>query len=290
MATPTIPLDDALLFFGGPYSNLAATEAMREEATRLGISRHRTVCTGDLVAYCAEPRETVDLIRDWGIQVVMGNCEESLAAGSSDCGCGFEEGSACALLSDAWFPYASRLINQAQRQWMSQLPRSIHLTIGEWRVQVVHGSPSSINQFVFASTSRAEKCAALADAEDDCEILVAGHCGIPFGEQIDGQYWLNSGVIGMPANDGTADGWYLLLYPTTEGLEACWRRLSYDWKRTVAVMTSRGLLGGYREALQTGCWPSMDILPTRERQQRGLPLSPRTLPIRHTRGAFKTTA
>ena len=25
----------------------------------------------------------------------MGNCEESLAEGSSDCGCGFEEGTRC---------------------------------------------------------------------------------------------------------------------------------------------------------------------------------------------------
>ena len=30
----------------------------------------------DVVAYCAEPVETVALIRDWGCAVVMGNCED----------------------------------------------------------------------------------------------------------------------------------------------------------------------------------------------------------------------
>ena len=33
--------------------------------------------------------------------------------------------------------------------------------------------------------------------------LVAGHCGLPFTQTIDGRLWHNPGVIGMPANDGT---------------------------------------------------------------------------------------
>ena len=41
-----------LLFFGGPYSNLEATEALLAEAVRLGIPPERIICTGDLAAYC----------------------------------------------------------------------------------------------------------------------------------------------------------------------------------------------------------------------------------------------
>jgi hypothetical protein len=96
-------LDGPVLAFGGPYSNLRATRALHSEARRLGIPPERCLCTGDLVAYCAEPLETVDLIRSWGCPVVLGNCEEGLGRGADDCGCGFADGSACQVLSRRWF-------------------------------------------------------------------------------------------------------------------------------------------------------------------------------------------
>ena len=82
-------LEGPLLLFGGPYSNLQATRALRAEAERLGIPPARVICTGDVVAYCGDPAATVDEIRDWGCHVVLGNCEESLGRDGEDCGCGF---------------------------------------------------------------------------------------------------------------------------------------------------------------------------------------------------------
>lgn len=35
------------------------------------------------------------------LPLIAGSCEENLAAGALDCGCGFEEGTACDLLSRA---------------------------------------------------------------------------------------------------------------------------------------------------------------------------------------------
>jgi hypothetical protein len=58
-------VDETMLVFGGPYSNYAATAAMQTRAVDLGISAERIICTGDIVAYCGEPCETLDLIRDW---------------------------------------------------------------------------------------------------------------------------------------------------------------------------------------------------------------------------------
>ena len=68
---------EKLLVFGGPYSNLAATMALQARARELDIPAERIICTGDIVAYCAEPEQTIELIRDWGIHGVMGNCEEA---------------------------------------------------------------------------------------------------------------------------------------------------------------------------------------------------------------------
>src|SRR4029077_14100100 len=85
-------VDKPLMVFGGPYSNLEATRAVLDEAARLSISPGRIVCTGDVVDYGADAAATVDLVRDRVGHVVMGNCEQSLAAGSDDCGCWFPTG------------------------------------------------------------------------------------------------------------------------------------------------------------------------------------------------------
>ena len=114
--------DSSLLLFGGPYSNLQATQALFDQVRLRGIAADHVICTGDVVAYCAAPVETVARVRASGCTVVAGNCELQLAAGAMDCGCGFDEGSACDLLSAGWFAHATARVGQAERQWMAGLP------------------------------------------------------------------------------------------------------------------------------------------------------------------------
>jgi predicted phosphodiesterase len=264
-----------VIVFGGPYSNLAATQAMRALAGSKQIPASNCICTGDLVAYCGQPLETVELIRDWGVAVVMGNCEESLAQTAPDCGCGFDSGTACATLSDQWYRFAAQRIDAATRTWMRQLPRMIEFEIQHRKVCVIHGGVRRINQFIYPSTSQSEKLSQFTDQQ--ANIIIGGHSGLPFGESLGQSYWLNSGAIGMPANDGTPDGWYLLLDPDGGRLHACWHRLQYDALSEQQVMLERGLDNGYAQALLTGLWPSMDVLPTEERSMRGQPLRPESM-------------
>jgi predicted phosphodiesterase len=259
-------IDSTLLIFGGPYGNLAATEAMRSKAKALGISADHIICTGDLVAYCAEPQQTVDLIRDWGIHVVMGNCEESLAMSQMDCGCGFEAGSACSVLSVAWYEYANQHVSRDSRRWMNDLPRSIELQVENHRFRIVHASVTSINQFIFASTPVEAKRRQILEADVDC--VIGGHSGIPFGQDIEEMLWLNAGVIGLPANDGSSDGWFMLLEPDDTGFQVSWHRLSYDAKFS-HISTKKAGMGEYAQALIDGLWPSMDVLPDQEQSNQG---------------------
>ena len=274
----SIPVDSGpLLVFGGPYSNLAATTAMRQVAERLGIAPANCVCTGDVVAYCAHPEETVDAIRDWGVQVVMGNCEESLGGGSDDCGCGFDAGSACSVLSDDWYAYSRRRLGEGNLAWMRSLPRQVSFELAGLRFLVIPGSVSRINRFVFPSTSAHEKRAELDHAA--AEVVIGGHAGIPFGEQLGNRYWLNAGAIGLPANDGTRDGWYLLLVPGDGAVLAQWHRLRYDAASEAKAMCNRGMQPDYADTLLTGLWPSLDVLPVYERRQQGIPLQPMAIRI-----------
>lgn len=256
-----------LLVFGGSYSNLEATQAIIAEGHRRFISPDRVICTGDVVAYGADAAATTNLIRDFGCHVVMGNCEESLAAGAQDCGCGFPEDSACRRLADAWFGHAVREMTSELQSWMSALPRRIDVELGGWQLAVVHGSTSSINRFIFASTSAAAKAAELDLAGVDG--VIGGHCGMPFTQTVGGRLWHNAGAIGMPANDGTPRVWYSILQAHDGMVSVDHRSLRYDHATAARKMRQAGLPEGYAEALETGLWPSCDVLPLDEIRERG---------------------
>ncbi len=259
----------SVLVFGGPYSNLAATRALEHVARVRNIAQSNIICTGDVVAYCAEPEATVQLLRDWQIPVLMGNCEASLAVQAEDCGCGFAEGTLCSVLSRGWYAYASQQLSEHSRQWMAALPRRILFTLANRSFVVVHGSVRQMNRYIFASTCADEKIDEINASGAD--VVLAGHSGLPFGQCFGNYAWINAGVIGLPGNDGTQDGWYLLLQPDGHRLKASWHRLHYDAWRSSHNMRAAGLQE-YAQTLLTGCWPSMDVLPESERRRQGISL------------------
>jgi predicted phosphodiesterase len=261
-----------VLLVGGCYSNLEATSALCAEAARLDIPPEQIVCTGDVVAYCADAAPTVALIRDLGIQVVMGNCEESLGWGKQDCGCGFAEGTACDRLSAAWYAHADAQLTERDREWMRSLPRRIDILFGDRRIAVIHGAVDSINRFIFGSTPWSEKQRQIELA--GCDGIIGGHCGIPFSQMADGKLWHNPGAIGMPANDGTTRVWYSLLSGSENGIEVRLVPLEYDVHSAARKMRQSGLPEGYAIGLETGIWPSCDVLPSQELRLTGEPIAP----------------
>ena len=265
-----LPMDGPVLVFGGPYSNLEATLAVLAEAQRRAIPRERIVCTGDIVAYAADAVATTAAIREAGIWAVMGNCEESLAAGANDCGCGYAEGSACATLASEWYAHAHRTLDAESRRWMGALPRQLRIEISGRRLVVVHGGTRQINRFVFASTPASVKRVEMAGLEADG--VIAGHSGIPFTEVVGQKLWHNAGAIGMPANDGTPRTWFSLLTPTDGGIRIEHIALDYDRRAAARKMRAAGLPVGYADALETGRWPSLDILPPAEHAATGKPI------------------
>ena len=269
---PFLRVDKPLMVFGGPYSNLEATRAVLDEAARLSISADRIICTGDVVAYGADAAATVDLVRDRVGYVVMGNCEQSLAAGSDNCGCGFPTGSSCERLSAAWFAHASREMNADARAWMADLPRRINLEVGGCRLTVIHGGVDIINRFIFASTATAIKVGEIR--KTGVNGIIGGHCGLPFTQVINGQLWHNAGVIGMPSNDGTPRVWFSLLRPEADGIAIEHRQLDYDYATAAAKIRGARLPEEYAVSLETGLWPTCDVLPLNEFHERGVALEP----------------
>ncbi len=264
-------LRGTLLLFGGPCGNLQATAALRSRAERLGIAPGNIICTGDAVAYCAQPNETLALLREWGIHLLMGNCEESLAADAAECGCGFESGSACDRLAGDWYRYAKGEVSRQHKEWMGDLPRSMRFSYQNRTFAVAHGGLEQINQFIFPSTDEGIKLEQIHRAQADG--IIAGHCGLPFTQVLGGKLWHNPGALGMPANDGTAHVWFSLWMPAGDRIRIEHHRLDYDAGSARQAMLRAGLVNGYEEALTTGLWPSMEVLPQCERRRRGQEIS-----------------
>jgi predicted phosphodiesterase len=253
-------MDGPVLIFGGPYSNLQASRALLERAAAEQIAGARMICTGDVVAYCADPAGTVAAIRDAGCTVVAGNCELQLAAGEADCGCGFAPGSTCDRLSAGWFAHADARLDQEARDWMAGLPDSVIFTHHGRRCAVIHGGVSDVARFLWPTSPEAEfaqEIALIEAAHGPVDMVLAGHCGLPFMRRIGRVDWVNAGVIGMPPNDGCPETRFAVLDHGVPRIE----RLSYDHPAARDAMLQAGLTQGYHLALGTGYWPSEDVLP-----------------------------
>ncbi|MEM8796875.1 MAG: metallophosphoesterase family protein [Pseudomonadota bacterium] len=253
--------DRPVLVFGGPYSNLEASRALLEEVARLGIPSDHVICTGDIVAYCGNPRETVDLMKESGFHFIQGNCEENLSNAIDDCGCGFDEGSECAILSDKWYALAQAATTAEQKDWMGTLPHRIAFTYAGKRFHVLHGSNRDISEFIFPSTDPERKAAIIE--ETGADVVIAGHSGMPFTQEIGDKIWHNAGVIGLPPNDGTPKVWYSIIEMIDGELIFHHRALDYDHEAAAETMRGLGLLE-YADALVSGIYPSQSILPADE--------------------------
>ncbi|MEO3414795.1 metallophosphoesterase family protein [Roseovarius sp. CAU 1744] len=253
-------LDGPVLLFGGPYSNLPATRAVRQRAHELSIRPDHMICTGDLVAYCGEPAETAAEIRSLGCAVVAGNCEKQLAAYQMDCGCGFETGSTCDLLSAGWYTHANAAIGADHRTWMAGLPDIVTFTHHGRRCAVIHGGVTDVSRFLWPVSPEAafaEELALLQGITGQVDLVIAGHCGLAFRRRMGQVEWINAGVIGMPPNDGSPATRFAVLQSGAVRFE----RLDYDHLAAAGTMRAQGLTQGYDSALVTGYWPSEEVLP-----------------------------
>ncbi len=261
-------LEGRILLFGGAYSNFHALSALMEWAGQAGIPPERRVCTGDVVAYGADPVACVRLMRRSRCPTIAGNCERALAAESDDCGCGFSPDSVCATLARDWYAYARNRIGRAERDWMADLPDRVIFRHAGRRCVVIHGGAGDISRFLWPISPEDEfwdEIALLQEQVGALDTVIAGHCGVPFERNIDGIRWINPGAIGMPPHDGLPETCFAVLDDDGVRME----RLEYDVKGAVAAMHAAGLTQGYDRALRTGYWPSEDILPRAMRRKRG---------------------
>ncbi|TXC82078.1 metallophosphoesterase family protein [Luteibaculum oceani] len=260
-----------LLVFGGVYSNLEALNALQEFAAFNGFSPNEIICTGDIVGYCANPKESLETVAKWGIHSIAGNVELQLKNNEDDCGCDFDENSRCDVFSKQWYPFAKERIGENELEFIGQLPEFLKFEFGGINYAVVHGSYFNTSEFIFKSTPWTAKARNFEALEADC--ILSGHGGIPFYDFNDNKAWINAGVIGMPANDGTTKTWCCVLETTYKDLSVQFHQLKYDNVLAAEKMRKEKLPEAYAKTLETGIWDNCDILPPAETELQGKKLA-----------------
>ena len=252
-----------LAFLGGIYSNYHALAAALEDVAARGVDA--TYFLGDLGAFGPHPDRVPELLIARGIPGIQGNYEESLSTGAEDCHCGYTDprDNHFAQIS---YEYTFANTSDAHKAWMGTLPREIRFTAGGLRFLLVHGSPRTINEFLWRSTSPDPFLEKLCD-DHDADVIVCTHSGLHWHKALPGgRHVVNAGVLGRPANDGRTNVWYTIVQVADGNLSVESVPVRYDHERLAAEMRAERLPEEFVETILTGWWTTcLEILPPKER-------------------------
>lgn len=252
-----------LAFIGGIYSNYHALAATLADVQRRNAGR--VYFLGDLGAFGPHPDRVPELLIARGIPGIQGNYEESLSTRASDCHCGYTDprDNHFAQIS---YDYTFAKTSDAYKDWMATLPRELRFTAGGLRFLLVHGSPRTINEFLWRSTSPEPFLEKLC-RDHDADVIVCTHTGLHWHKRLsEGRHVINAGVIGRPANDGRTNVWYTIVDVNDGALEVTFVPVDYDHQRLAEEMRAEQLPEQFVETILTGWWTTcLEILPPKER-------------------------
>lgn len=235
---------------GDIHANLEALRAVLTEIDRLGVDG--LACVGDVVGYCADPAECIDLLREREpVSVIRGNHDD--AASRDDETPGFNPVATVAL------EWTRRNLSPEQKEWLRSLPLTDR--IGD-DVTLCHASLESPGRWSY-----------LLDENDvrptldmlDTQVCFYGHVHVPkvFSNREDEngesytrlrldpgtRYLINVGSVGQPRDHDPRAAF--VLYDRQAGLVEL-VRVEYDIAAAQKKILDAGLPRRLAERLARG--------------------------------------
>lgn len=100
-------------------------------------------------------------------------------------------------------------LTQAQRQFLSDLPKTQVVTVGKaGDVLFCHATPRSDEEIITAISPEDEVAATLAHVTQD--LVVCGHTHSQFDRLVGGQRVVNAGSVGLPYGDAPGAYWAMV--------------------------------------------------------------------------------
>jgi len=225
--------------FSDIHGNLEALKAVLADMEEMGVQDK--FCLGDIVGYGPDPAKCLELVRDLGCPILLGNHDEGCVA--------LEPDSSFNTYALAALEHARRQLSDEQKDFLKTLPRKIE-TDG---FTVVHGSLSdkkdwsyvldvgdAKNHFHFQTQSvcfcgHTHKPAAWRQLKETVQGLPIVP---PFTLEADAKYLINVGSVGQPRSLNS-DACYVVYDKLTRKIE--FRFVRYAVKKTQNKIIRAGL-------------------------------------------------
>jgi predicted phosphodiesterase len=165
------------------HGNLPALEAVLAEIEREGADE--IICLGD-VAVGPQPGETLDRVRELGCPVVLGNWDAYFVEGFPEQTT--EIGRQLVEMGEWW----AGQLSEEHRAFIATFVD----TLARPGLVAFHGSPSSYEDFIYATTPDAELVQMLDGTR--APMMAAGHTHFAMLRQFDGALLVNPGSVGLP--------------------------------------------------------------------------------------------
>ncbi|HFK4064925.1 TPA: metallophosphoesterase [Kluyvera ascorbata] len=134
--------------FSDVHANLPALNAVLADIDRHGITR--IYCLGDVVDFAPWPNEVIALLRERQIPVLRGNHDQRVAGNEPVTPMAKHSPEERDARADA-IALSKRTITAENRRWLRSLPASILLEQPR-RILLVHASPRSLSEYLYADT------------------------------------------------------------------------------------------------------------------------------------------
>lgn len=180
----------------------------------------RILFAGDAIGYYPQVNEVVSCLRAHDVVAVLGNHECYLFG-------------RLLATTERWRTYcldrADRVLTRDNRQWLSALPVQVRYVLDGVTIQLCHGSPWAVDQYVYPDADFT-RFAAL-----DADVVVMGHTHIPLTHHAGDVLLVNPGSCGQPRDYGP-DAAYAVLDTRSRRVELC--RASYDLRGFLDLINS----------------------------------------------------
>lgn len=166
------------------HSNFDALNSMIERLDDCEM----VINAGDTVGYGPEPEKCINAVKNNNkIKSVLGNHDYSVltlnTAGLND-------------LAVQAVMHNSKNISDESRKFLKSLPENMKVDINGFKVFVCHGSPLSINQYVYEDTPA--ETLNLWLEKTNCNAIIMGHTHRVFVKKLKNGWILNPGSVGQP--------------------------------------------------------------------------------------------
>lgn len=201
----------------------------------------KIVCLGDLVGYGPHPNEVIALIRRKEIPCLKGNYDASVVDGDYT----YIRNTTINSFS---LPWAVDEVRVSNKYFLESLPHSLEYTINGVNITFTHGSPSTINEYLFEDGENTTKV--MRDFGGD--VLVCAHTHIPCLKRFDNKTLVNVGSVGKP-KIGRPNCTYAIIDISDDGdVDVKFREVEYEFKRIVKDCVMLNFPSSISHSYETG--------------------------------------